>query len=112
MTKVLLDTVCLLGLAKALESPVEEFLRPDSWRTQKCLHAPSEPFEVGPEQHSTNVIPPVSEASTGVVIDKKEGGEGGESQPGSVSEADAMEVLLVFQSVMTLTYRYNLLVQA
>lgn len=105
MTQVLLDTMSLLGLAMALEAPVEEFLRPCTW--WKGLHATSKACEVESEQ-STSVLPPPIEASTAVLLDKKKGGEGVGSQPGIVSEADAMQVLLVFQSVMTLTYRYNL----
>ena len=105
MTLVLLDTVSLLGLAMALEAPVEDFLRPCTW--WKGLQATSKACEVGNER-SIGVLPPASEASTAMLLDKKEGGERIGSQPGVVSEADAMQVLLVFQSVMTLTYRYNL----
>ena len=106
MTKILLDTVCLLGLAKARGTPAEEFLTLDRWMMEKDLRPPLEPFEAGHKQHSTKVIPTVSEACTAVVVDTKGEGEDDGSQPGSVSEADAMEILLVFQNVMTLVYRY------
>ena len=103
MTKVLLDTVSLLGLAKALEAPVEEFIRRGGRR--RDLHEPSKPVKFDSEELSANITTPASEAPTAMVLDKKEERDVG-SQPGVVSEADAMDVLLVFQSVMTLTYRY------
>ena len=106
MTKVLLDTVCLLGLAKVLEAPVADLLMHGGKR--KDQHAPSKPIKVGSEQLSANAMPPASKAPTVMVVDKKEEGEDVRSQPRSVTEADAMDILLVFQSVMTITYRYKL----
>ena len=103
MTEVLLDTVCLVGLAKVLEAPVVDFLMHGGRRTDQ--HAPSKPIKVGSEQLSANVMPPASKAPT-AVLDEKEDGEDVRSQPRSVAEADALDVLLVFQSVMTITYRY------